>query len=182
MVTKTLEGVDLQPLYVAENWPWSGDPSGFPGFFPYARGTNAIERTRTGWDIRQEFLEPDPKSANYEILHDLSRGVTSVVVRLDRAARSGVAPSQATVFVGIDGVIAHDLTALEEVFEGVDLAKVPVALDAGLHSCRLCLRLGRCEEGDGPQVLEPVRQGVGQLKVGGGPGFLHVVTRDRDAS
>ena len=142
MVTKTLEGVDLQPLYVAENWPWSGDPSGFPGFFPYARGTDAIERTRTGWDIRQEFLEPDPKSANYEILHDLSRGVTSVVVRLDRAARSGVAPSQATGSVGIDGVIAHDLTALEEVFEGVDLAKVPVALDAGAAFLPAALALG----------------------------------------
>ncbi len=129
MVTKTPEGIDLQPLYVAENWPWAGDPSGFPGFFPYARGTGAIGSTRGGWDIRQAFGEPDPATANGEIRHDLSRGVTSVVLRLDAAARSGAAPSAETA--GRDGVMIHDLAGLEETLAGVDLAKVPVSLEAG---------------------------------------------------
>ncbi|MDR3437592.1 methylmalonyl-CoA mutase family protein [Telmatospirillum sp.] len=131
MVTKTPDGVDLQPLYVAENWPWEQDPSGFPGFFPYTRGTDAIERAHRGWDIRQEFREPDPKSANYEIRHDLSRGVTSVVVCLDEAARHGVAPTATKAPIGAGGVMIHDLAALEEALDGVDLAKVSVSLDAG---------------------------------------------------
>ncbi|HXP95998.1 MAG TPA: methylmalonyl-CoA mutase family protein [Telmatospirillum sp.] len=142
MVTKTLDGVDIQPLYVAENWSWAGDPSGFPGFFPYARGTDAILRTRNGWDIRQEFREPDPKSANYEIRHDLSRGVTSVVIRLDQVARSGGSPAQATASVGVDGVIAHDQAAIEEVLDGVDLATVPVSLDAGAAFLPAAVALG----------------------------------------
>lgn len=131
MVTKTPEGIDIQPLYVAENWPWAGDPSGFPGFFPYARGTDAILRTRHGWDIRQEFREADPATANEEIKHDLSRGVTSVVLRLDTAARSGASPFETTTALGRDGVMIHDLAGLEEALAGVDLAKVPVTLDAG---------------------------------------------------
>jgi methylmalonyl-CoA mutase len=129
MVTKTQEGVDLQPLYVAQNWPWEGDPSGFPGFFPFTRGTDAIVRTQKGWDIRQEFREPDPKTANTEILHDLSRGVTSVALRLDSAARAGQAVTSATL--GEDGVMVHDLAGLAEALAGVDLAVAPVALEAG---------------------------------------------------
>lgn len=129
MVTKTPEGVEIQPLYVAENWPWAGDPSGFPSFFPYTRGTQAIARTRSGWDIRQEFRESDPAVANREILHDLKLGVTSVSLRLDDAVRNGEGPDAATA--GEGGVLVHDLAALEETLAGVDLAKVPVAIEAG---------------------------------------------------
>lgn len=129
MVTKTPEGIDIQPLYIAENWPWAGDPSGFPGFFPFTRGTQAIARTRNGWDIRQEFREADPADANREIQHDLGRGVTSVTLRLDDAARAGRGPDAAGA--GANGVLVHDLAGLETALAGVDLAKAPVALEAG---------------------------------------------------
>jgi methylmalonyl-CoA mutase len=129
MVSKTPDGVDIQPLYVAENWPWAGDPSGFPGFFPYTRGTQAIARARGGWDIRQEFREADPKAANHEIVHDLSRGVTSAILRLDAAARAGQGPDAAQA--GEGGVLIHDAAAMAEALVGVDFAKVPVALEAG---------------------------------------------------
>jgi methylmalonyl-CoA mutase len=129
MVTRTADGLAFQPLYVAENWPSAGDPSGFPGCYPFVRGDSTIARTGTGWDIRQEFREPDPKAANREIRHDLARGVTSVVLRLDQAARAGAPASAATA--GIDGVIIHDLAGLEEALEGVDLAATPVVLEAG---------------------------------------------------
>jgi methylmalonyl-CoA mutase len=118
MVTRTLEGIDIQPLYVEEDWPREGDPSGFPGLFPYTRGTDLIARTRNGWDIRQEFREPNPADANAVIKTDLARGVTSVLLRLAGSA-SGA------------GIAVEDVTGLDAVLAGVDLAKVPVALDAG---------------------------------------------------
>jgi methylmalonyl-CoA mutase len=129
MVTKTPEGVEIQPLYVAENWPWAGDPSGFPSFFPYTRGAQAIARTRSGWDIRQEFRESDPAAANREIRHDLKFGVTSVNLRLDDAVQGGNGPDAANA--GEGGVLVHDLAALEDTLAGVDLVEVPVALEAG---------------------------------------------------
>ncbi|MTJ82229.1 MAG: methylmalonyl-CoA mutase [Telmatospirillum sp.] len=128
MVTKTLEGVDLQPLYVREDFAAAGDPSGFPGFFPFTRGTVATGRDG-GWDVRQEFREPDPKAANREILNDLMRGVTSIVLRLDDAARRGEAPVASSA--GIGGVMIHDVGGLDEALAGVDLAAAPVALEAG---------------------------------------------------
>jgi methylmalonyl-CoA mutase len=118
MVTKTLEGIDIQPLYAAEDWPWSGDPSGLPGLFPYVRGTDLIERTRRGWDIRQEFAEPDPEVANAEIARELGRGVTSAALRLAASAGEG-------------GVEIDDVKGLVQALAGIDLAKVPVALEAG---------------------------------------------------
>ena len=118
MVTKTPEGIDIQPLYAAEDWPWSGDPSGLPGLFPYVRGTDLIERTRRGWDIRQEFAEPDPKVANAEIARELGRGVTSAALRFAASAGEG-------------GVEIDDVKGLVQALAGIDLAKVPVALEAG---------------------------------------------------
>lgn len=129
MVTKTPEGIDIHPLYTAEAWPWAQDPSGFPGFFPYTRGTDAIVRTRNGWDIRQEFRETNPKVANREIRHDLGRGVRSVAIRFDDAVRAGRGPAEAET--GENGLLAHDLAGLEATLEGVDLKTVPVALEAG---------------------------------------------------
>ncbi len=129
MVTKTPEGIDIQPLYVAENWPWAGDPSGLPGFFPFTRGTKAIERAENGWDIRQEFRESDPATANAEIKEDLSRGVTSIVLRLDDAAQIAQGPDAETA--GQGGVMIHDLATLKAVLAGVDLAKVPVEIEPG---------------------------------------------------
>jgi methylmalonyl-CoA mutase len=140
MVTRTQEGIDLAPLYVAEDWPWAGDPSGLPGFFPYTRGTGAIERTRHGWDIRQEFREPDPAVANREIAGDLSRGVTSVVLRLDQAARAGAVPGSAAA--GLDGVMIHDLAGLKEALSGIDLGRVAVTLEAGAAFLPAGLALG----------------------------------------
>jgi len=118
MVTRTLEGIDIQPLYVAQDWPRAGDPSGFPGLFPYTRGTDLIERTRNGWDIRQEFREPNPEAANAVIKTDLARGVTSVLLRLAGSASGG-------------GVAIRDIAGLDATLNGVDLERVPVALDAG---------------------------------------------------
>ena len=42
LVTRTPEGIDVQPLYTAADWPADGDPSGFPGFMPTTRGSRTL--------------------------------------------------------------------------------------------------------------------------------------------
>jgi len=149
MVTKTPEGIDIQPLYVAEDWPWANDPSGVPGFFPYTRGTKAIERTQKGWDIRQEFRESDPATANEEIKEDLSRGVTSIAIRLDDAAQKGQGPNAEAA--GVNGVMIHDLETLKAVLDGVDLAKTLVELEAGIAFLPAAMALVKVWEDAGVQ-------------------------------
>ena len=90
LISRTFEGIDIQPLYTAANWPSAGDPSGFPGLVPLTRGHRLLGHVVSGWDIRQEHLHPDPAEANRAILEDLEHGVTSIQLRLDAAACAGL--------------------------------------------------------------------------------------------
>jgi methylmalonyl-CoA mutase len=133
LVTRTLEGIDIQPLYTAADWPPDGDPSGFPGFMPLTRGSRALGHAVGGWDIRQEHLHPDPAETNKAILEDLEHGVTSIQLRFDAAACAGLDADarEAAELCGQDGVMAYSPGDFEAVFAGVQLDIAPASLDAG---------------------------------------------------
>lgn len=133
LITRTLEGIDLQPLYTADHWPSADDPTGFPGFAPLTRGSRPLGNARAGWDIRQEHLDPDPAVANRAILGDLAGGVTSIQLRLDAAACTGLDADarEAIGLAGQDGVMVYSIDDLRRVLEGVDLTIAPVSIDAG---------------------------------------------------
>ncbi|MFA7429316.1 MAG: methylmalonyl-CoA mutase family protein [Rhodospirillaceae bacterium] len=128
LTTRLYDGITLQPLYTKADWDAQGDPSGFPGFAPFARGGTAANGVQ-GWDIRQVFLNPDLKKTNREILNDLERGVTSVLLRLDAAGRAGLDPE--SELAGVDGVMIATADDLDSALGGVMLEICPVTLDAG---------------------------------------------------
>jgi methylmalonyl-CoA mutase len=133
LVTRAPEGIDVQPLYTAADWPSDGDPSGFPGFMPTTRGSRALGHAVGGWDIRQEHLHPDPAEANRAILEDLGHGVTSIQLRLDAAACTGLDGDarEAAALCGQDGVMAYSPGDFDLALAGVRLDIAPVSLDAG---------------------------------------------------
>src|SRR5260370_11986535 len=92
LVTHTYEGIDIQPVYTRGDWPGESDPSGFPGLSPFVRGAKPLGAVQTGWDLRQEHTHPDLSASNQAILEDLQGGVSSLLLRLDRAARNGFDP------------------------------------------------------------------------------------------
>ncbi|MDS0135221.1 MULTISPECIES: methylmalonyl-CoA mutase family protein [unclassified Amycolatopsis] len=103
LVTRTYDGIGIQPLYTAEDVP--GD-IGFPGLPPYVRGARPDGRVGTGWDVRARFTGDDGRAVNKAILADLEGGVTSIWLSVPPAALAD---------------------ALNEVY--LDLA--PVVLDVG---------------------------------------------------
>ncbi|WP_199191504.1 methylmalonyl-CoA mutase family protein [Amycolatopsis sp. CA-126428] len=103
LVTRTYDGIEIQPLYTAEDVP--GD-SGFPGLPPYVRGSRPDGRVATGWDVRARFTGDDARAVNRAILADLEGGVTSIWLSVPPASLAD---------------------ALNEVY--LDLA--PVVLDSG---------------------------------------------------
>ncbi|MEU4251891.1 methylmalonyl-CoA mutase family protein [Amycolatopsis sp. NPDC026612] len=103
LVTRTYDGIEIQPLYTAEDVP--GD-IGFPGLPPYVRGSHPDGQVSTGWDVRARFTGDDARAVNKAILADLEGGVTSIWLSV---------PPESVA------------DALNEVY--VDLA--PVVLDAG---------------------------------------------------
>ncbi|QXV59831.1 methylmalonyl-CoA mutase family protein [Amycolatopsis sp. TNS106] len=108
LVTRTYDGLEIQPLYTAED---AVEGTGFPGLPPFVRSARPEGAVTTGWDIRARYARRDAKATNAAILADLEGGVSSIWLR-----------------AGAHGVPVADLgDALNEVY--VDLA--PVTLDAG---------------------------------------------------
>ncbi len=133
MYTKTYEGISVRPVYTRQDWPPAGDPSGFPGAQPYTRSSTAAGNRVDNWDVRQVHAYPDPQKCNDVILKELSRGVTSVIVRFDAAARGGLDADAAGAkgLAGDDGVMVYSVDDLDLLLTGVLLDLAPIALDAG---------------------------------------------------
>ena len=108
LVTRTYDGIEIQPLYTADDVP--GD-IGFPGLPPFVRGARAEGQVSTGWDVRARFAGADARAVNTAILADLEGGVSSIWLVL-----------------GTGGLpVAGLADALNEVYLGL----APVVLDAG---------------------------------------------------
>ena len=133
MYTRTYEGVTLRPIYTRNDWPASGDPSGFPGAAPFTRGGRAAGNRVDNWDVRQTYAYPDPAKCNDVILNDLARGVTSVTIAFDQAASAGLDADQAgaDALAGADGVMIYSVDDLDRLLTGVYLDLITVSLAAG---------------------------------------------------
>jgi methylmalonyl-CoA mutase len=133
LVTHTYEGIDVQPVYTRHDWPADDDPFGFPGQAPFVRGSQPPGAARASWDLRQEHAHPDPAETSRAILDDLQGGVTSLLLRLDVAARNGFDPDNAAAqeLAGRDGLMAYHVDDLDAALAGVHLDMVGVTLEAG---------------------------------------------------
>ncbi len=131
MVVKTYDGIDIQPLYTKADWNADGNPSGFPGSAPFTRGNSAVGRSVDGWDIRQIHAHADKSVANDQILEDLERGVTSIILQFDEAARAGKNGADAPDLAGRGGIMIYSKEDLANVLDGVLLDLAAVSLEAG---------------------------------------------------
>lgn len=131
LVTHTYEGIDILPVYSRRDQS-SDDALGFPGLPPYVRGAKPLGCVATGWDICQEHAHPDLNIANKAILDDLEGGVTSLLLKLDAAARHGLDPDDpdAAELAGHDGLTAYHLDDLDLALANVELQMVGVSLQA----------------------------------------------------
>ena len=85
--------------------------TGFPGQFPFVRGSRASGGVTAGWDVRQRYAEPESHEVNEAALTDLENGATSLWLLLG------------------DGALPVE--ALPEALDGVHLDLAPVVLDSG---------------------------------------------------
>ena len=133
LVRKTYDGIAIQPLYTAKDWPAAEEASGFPGMPPFTRGHRVTAQAMSGWDVRQRYVHPDPSRCNEAILEDLGRGVTSIDLQLDLAGRMGRDSDAPDAFgmVGIGGVMLASIDDLDEALKGVHLDACRIGIQAG---------------------------------------------------
>jgi methylmalonyl-CoA mutase len=136
LVTRTAEGIDLQPIYTAADAGPAVDE--WPGLPPYTRGAEALGTRAHGWQICQELPYGRPEEFNAALLQDLNRGQNSVNVLFDLATRLGLDPDEAKPGeVGGCGLSLATLDDLTRALRGVDLAAVPVYAPAGVSALAL---------------------------------------------
>ncbi|GAA4541118.1 methylmalonyl-CoA mutase family protein [Amycolatopsis samaneae] len=104
LVSRTYDGIEIQPLYTAESA--TGDP-GFPGLPPFVRGARPQGAVGTGWDVRARHVLPEAKPLNTAILADLEGGVSSVWLRLGEGALpvSSLADALNEVYLDLAAVV-----------------------------------------------------------------------------
>jgi methylmalonyl-CoA mutase len=132
LITRTHEGIDLQPMYRVEDTTALPHMGTMPGFAPYVRGTEALGYQQVPWGVSQEIGDATPEGFNQALTADLKRGQTVVNMRLDVATLLGEDADVAEAgIVGNGGVSISSLDDLGKALQGVDLQKTPIFVQAG---------------------------------------------------
>ncbi|MGO4956570.1 methylmalonyl-CoA mutase small subunit [Luteococcus sp. Sow4_B9] len=80
LVTTTVDGIEIAPIYTLEDAP---EDLGVPGVAPFTRGTTVHNGEADAWDVRALHEDPDAAFTRKAVLTDLERGATSLWFRLD---------------------------------------------------------------------------------------------------
>lgn len=128
LVTRTLEGLEIAPLYVADG----------------QRSQPSFELGSGGWAVAPVVDHPAPSKANAALLEDLAQGATGCYIQLS-ASSKGLAPDA----VAGEGVDVLDLSSMDQLLDGVFLDAIPIAFESSANALPLAATLAAlCEERD----------------------------------
>jgi methylmalonyl-CoA mutase len=177
LVTRTPEGIDLQPIYTREDWQKLPLQATWPGLSPYERGSTALGARSHGWTIAQELPYGRPQEFNQALLHDLNRGQNCVNLLFDIATRLGLDPDSGKPGeVGGCGLSLATVDDVDRALRGVDLGAVPIHAPAGISALSITALLAAWlgEQGKKPSALhgailsDPITEWIGGGSLPGG--------------
>ena len=134
VITKTLEGIDLQPIYWAEDIEDIAHVGGLPGAAPYVRGSEGGGYLAKPWLVCQELAASTPRELNADARDDLERGQTALGIVLDDLTRRGVDADRAGeqgAEIGVGGVSLCCLDDFRAALDGIDLGSTSLHIIAG---------------------------------------------------
>jgi methylmalonyl-CoA mutase len=138
MVTETLEGIPLAPIYTSADVAGLTHLGALPGDAPWVRGDAPAAHRIVPWDVAQALPYPAPRELNDALRRALERGQTMVNLVLDDATRAGSDPDQVEVGgVGHGGTSLASLSDVAAALDGVDLTRVGLLLQP--TACPLAL-------------------------------------------
>ncbi len=132
LVSKTPEGIEIQPIYNATDITGLAQVNTYPGFSPFLRGAETTGYHAWSWEVAQYISEGSARGFNSVARHDLSTGQTALRLSLDRASRLGLDPDHAPVGdVGFCGLSIASTTDVDKLLDGIDLEKTAVYFEGG---------------------------------------------------
>ena len=135
LITKTYEGIELQPVYISDDRDKLPESDGIPGFGGYIRGSKASGYNENNWEVCQELPYGDAEEFNEALKNDLNRGQSSINIILDSATQLGLDADYANESqVGDCGLSISALNSFSKALDGIDLYKYPLHVQAGFSS------------------------------------------------
>ena len=151
LLSKTAEGITLQPIYRREDLEKLDLSESWPGLAPFTRGANVSGFKGTSWLIAQELPYGSPEAFNAALKSDLMRGQNATAIVPDTATRLGFDPDQAAVGdVAQCGVSLATRADAASALAGIDLQAAPVLAFAGATGLPLAALLASAS---GPDAI-----------------------------
>src|SRR5436190_10025941 len=128
LITPTPEGIDVRPVYTAEDV--EGLDPGLPGFAPFTRGPYASMYTGRPWTIRQYAGFSTAEDSNAFYRRNLAAGQKGLSVAFDLATRRGYDSDHPRVSgdVGMAGVAIDSIYDMRTLFAGIPLDRMSVSM------------------------------------------------------
>ncbi len=132
LVSKTYEGIDLQPIYTSAGSDGKKTDSSWPGMLPFRRGSRVTGYLCHPWLVCQDLPYGLAEEYNEALRHDLQRGMNCIFLPLDYPTQMGMDADYARPGeVGNNGVSISGLNSIARALKEVDLKRHPVFIEAG---------------------------------------------------
>ena len=119
LITKTYEGIDLQPIYNREDIEKLPFIDSKPGFKDFVRGTKSAGYFGKTWSMQQSIPYIIPEEFSRALQTDLSRGQNCVFLKPD-------------LDENYSGLIFDSLEDITEILKGVDITEYPIYIESGM--------------------------------------------------
>ena len=130
LVWRTPEGIDVKPLYTAEDLEGLEIAGAMPGFAPFVRGVRATMYANRPWTLRQYAGFSTAEESNAFYRANLKAGQTGLSVAFDLATHRGYDSDHPRVVgdVGKAGVAIDSVEDMKILFDGIPLEKMSVSM------------------------------------------------------
>ena len=127
---ETPEGIDVKPLYTAEDLEGLEVVGGLPGIEPFVRGPRATMYANRPWTIRQYAGFSTAEDSNAFYRQNLAAGQMGLSVAFDLATHRGYDSDHPRVVgdVGNAGVAIDSVEDMKILFDGIPLEKMSVSM------------------------------------------------------
>ncbi len=130
LVWETPEGIDVKPLYTADDLSGAQHLHSLPGFAPFTRGPRATMYAGRPWTIRQYAGFSTAEASNAFYRRALAAGQQGVSVAFDLATHRGYDSDHPRVEgdVGKAGVAIDSVEDMKILFNGIPLQDISVSM------------------------------------------------------
>lgn len=130
LVCHTAEGIDVKPLYTAEDLQGLEVTGSLPGMAPFVRGPRATMYTAQPWTIRQYAGFSTARESNAFYRRNLAAGQKGLSVAFDLATHRGYDSDNPRVAgdVGKAGVAIDTVEDMKVLFDQIPLDKMSVSM------------------------------------------------------